>query len=244
LNCYKITLDYEGTDFKGWQIQKSGVTVQGFLEQKLLRITGEHVRVHGAGRTDSGVHAKNYVAHFYTAFDISGQALKNALNSGKREDIIIKKAEKLQGNLHARFDAQKKRYLYCIVNTNEKPVFHRRFFWRVGYSLDIDAMKAGAKHFVGTHDFSAFRASTCSAKSPIRTVTYAGIHTRGNKIYIGVHGRAFLQYMVRNIVGTLVDVGRGRFPPEFVAELIENRDRSAAGPTAPPHGLFLMNVLY
>jgi len=218
--------------------------VQGFLEKKLLKITGENVRVCGAGRTDAGVHARNYRAHFSTNLFLDGTSFQRALNSGPRGDLWIRKVRRVSSDFHARFHAKGKRYLYCLVNTKEKPVFCRNFYWRVFYNLDIDAMKEAASYLVGYHDFSAFRSSSCSAKNPFRRVTYIGIHCRGNKIYIGVHGVSFLQYMVRNIVGTLVDVGRGRFSPEYVIDLIKNKDRNAAGKTAPAHGLFLMNVLY
>ncbi len=244
MNKYKITLEYDGTLFSGWQVQENAVTAQGFIENRLHKITKEKVRVHGAGRIDAGVHAKNFVAHFTTNLDLCEESFKKALNQGQRSDIWIKRVEKVHPGFHARYDAKSRKYLYCIINTNKKLVFHGGYFWKVAYPLEICKMQEAVEYLVGTHDFSAFRASSCSAKNPVRKIISIKIKSKGNRIFIGVHGTSFLQYMVRNIVGTLVEVGRGRFSPDTVKELLKNGDRSQAGPTAAPHGLFFMNVLY
>jgi tRNA pseudouridine38-40 synthase len=250
-----LTLQYDGTAYSGWQIQASGVTIQGLLQDSLYRLTGERVNVTGAGRTDAGVHAVEQVAAFDSGSKLHPEVIKRALNAMLPQDIRVKGAREIERDFHPRYDARAKRYVYHIANMEDVPVFVGRYVWVVRFPLDTGAMEAASASLVGTHDFTSFRGSGCGAKSPVRKIlcleverlpyaVFLFMRFHGEFIRVSVEADAFLRHMVRNIVGTLVDVGRGKIGPENVKGILEARERKAAGPTAPPNGLFLEKVIY
>lgn len=251
----KLHIQYEGTQYNGWQVQPEGQTIQGLLQECIFRLTGERVNVIGAGRTDAGVHAIEQVATFETSSGHSADVIKRALNAMLPEDIRVMKVQEVDKGFHARYSALRKRYVYVIANDKDLPVFLRRYVWWIRIPLEIESMIAATRFFVGTLDFSSFRGSGCGAKSSVRTIYSIDIEKteivpfiftefKGKFIIIKVEAEAFLRHMVRNIVGTLVEVGKGRITPERIREILNKRDRRYAGPTAPPHGLFLERVIY
>jgi tRNA pseudouridine38-40 synthase len=252
---FKLTLAYDGTDFSGWQAQPGRRTVQGELERAWRGITGESVRVTAAGRTDAGVHAVGQVVGVESATQIEPGALVLALNAKLPEDAAVRGIERVRDGFHATTHAKRKRYRYTIYNDRRRPVFWRRYAWHVPTPLDVDAMQQGVPHLVGTHDFVSFQSSGSERESTVRTLFAAAVaralHPTPPQcdesdalITIEVEGDGFLYNMVRAIAGTLVEVGRGKRPPQWVAEVLADRDRTAAGQTAPPHGLTLLNVQY
>lgn len=242
---WKLTIEYDGNDFFGWQSQNDGFTVQQVLEKSVFDLSGEHVRLHVAGRTDSGVHALGQIAHFDTSKNYTEREVRNALNIYSRPHAVtVLKAEKVTDDFHARFSAQKRYYRYVVINRPSPPAIGRQYMWHVHRNLNIDAMRQAAAHFIGTHDFSSFRASECQAKSPIRSLDVLDITQDGEKIYFDLEARAFLHHQVRNIMGTLKRVGDGSWHPDVIPEMIAAKKRSAAGPTAPAYGLFFMKVDY
>lgn len=251
----KLHIQYEGTHYNGWQVQPGGQTIQGILQECIFRLTGERVKVTAAGRTDAGVHAIEQVATFKTLSRHSVDVFKRALNAMLPEDIRIMKVEKVEEGFHARYSAIKKRYVYMIANNEDLPVFLRRYVWWIRIPLDLNSMITASKFLIGTHDFSSFRGSGCGAKSTIRTIYSINIEKmprvpfiftefEGNFINVTIEAEAFLRHMVRNIVGTLVEVGRGKLNPEFVKDILTAKNRKFAGPTAPSQGLFLERVIY
>jgi tRNA pseudouridine38-40 synthase len=241
----KLTLEYDGTAYRGWQVQAEGATIQGVLEEKLEVITGTPVRVTGAGRTDSGVHALAQVASFETRSEIAPEQLVRALNALLPPDIAAQEAELVGPDFDARRSARGKIYHYQIWNAERRSAFHGRYAWRLRRPLQQGAMRAAAAHLLGEHDFSAFRAADCPAKHPVRTVRRIEItELQAPLVRIEIEATAFLKHMVRNIVGTLVEVGKGKRTPDDVARVLAGRDRTQAGPTAPAHGLFLVRVHY
>jgi tRNA pseudouridine38-40 synthase len=202
------------------------------------------VRLHAAGRTDAGVHALGQVAHFDTASAIALLALQRGLNSLLPDDIVVRRIEEAPTDFHARYSAQQKTYAYIVHNHPLRSAFRTPYAWHVPQPLDVVSMHAAAQALVGRHDFSAFRASSCSARSPVRCLFRLAVKRRAERIFIVCCADGFLHHMVRNIVGTLVKVGRGRIPPDAVATILQSRQRQRAGPTAPPHGLFLVRVNY
>ncbi len=239
----RLLLEYDGTNFHGWQRQANLPTIQGVLEDVLTRITKQPTRITGAGRTDAGVHASGQVANFKTALKLTESSWVKAINSLLPQDIRIKGAEYVPLKFNARYSAKAKVYQYVILNSDLPTPFLRNYVWHVRQPLDMSSMKEAACYLVGTHDFSSFRASGCSAKSPVRTLNRLEI-TKGDTSFIlfTFEARSYLQHMVRNIVGTLVDVGRGKLKPSDVKDIIEKRDRRYAGPIAPPQGLFLIEI--
>ena len=250
----RLSLQYDGSAYNGWQIQPSGTTIQGILEECLRKITNEKVAVVGAGRTDAGVHAVEQVAVLDTDSTMDAGVIKRALNALLPHDIKVMEAVEAAGDFHPRYNAVSKRYFYVIANVRDVPVFVRKYVWQITAELDSEAMGTGALHLLGTHDFSSFRGSGCGAKKPVRTVRLIEIETlhevelfarfHGDFIKIIIEADGFLRHMVRNIVGTLVEVGRGRIGQEMIRDILESKDRRAAGPTAPPQGLFLERVIY
>lgn len=250
-----LLIQYEGTQYNGWQVQPEGITIQGLLQDCLFRLTGERINVIGAGRTDAGVHAIEQVATFETSSRHSEDVIKRALNAMLPLDIRVTKVKRVDEGFHARYSAARKRYVYIIANNEDIPVFLRRYVWWVRIPLDIDSMMTASKFLIGTHDFSSFRGSGCGAKSTVRTIYSINIKKmvrvpfmftefEGNFINVTIEAEAFLRHMVRNIVGTLVEVGRGKFDPESVKDIILAKNRQFAGPTAPSQGLFLEKVIY
>jgi tRNA pseudouridine38-40 synthase len=240
----KLRLSYDGTSFVGWQRQETGVSVQGCLEEALAKIEGRAVTVHGAGRTDSGVHALEQVASARIRSPIEDARLERALNANLPETIRILSVETVADDFHARFSATGKAYEYRIWNARVVPPFLRLYAWHVIEKLDVTAMNAAAPAIVGEHDFAAFRSARSLNHTTVRTITRATWRRDGDLLILDIAGTGFLRYMVRSLVGTMVEIGRGQRPPADVADLLAKPDRSAAGRTAPPHGLFLVTVQY
>lgn len=244
MRTIRLVLEYDGTSYAGWQVQPGQDIVQGLLEAALETITGEPIRVVGSGRTDAGVHALAQVAHFETHSAMSPEEFLRALNSLLPRDIAVREASEAAEGFHARYSAKRKLYRYVLLQGETRSAFGHRYGWEVGYALDVDAMRQAAKYLLGTHDFSAFRASGGSATDPVRTLHRLEIDEQGADVIVLAEADGFLRHMVRALVGTLVEAGRGRIGPDEVKAILEARDRSRAGPTAPPQGLFLLEVTY
>jgi tRNA pseudouridine38-40 synthase len=242
---YRVTLEYDGTGFVGWQRQENGPSIQAALEDAIAGFCGERVTVHGAGRTDAGVHALGQVAHFDLEKDTDAQTVREALNAHLRPDpIAVLDAEVAEPDFHARFDAVERRYLYRIVNRRAPPTLTRDRVWHVAVSLDAEAMHEAAQVLVGKHDFSSFRAAECQAKSPVKTLGEIAVTRAGEEVQLTARARSFLHHQVRNFTGTLKLVGEGKWSRADVEAALAARDRGAAGPTAPAHGLYLVGVSY
>lgn len=243
----RVTLEYDGTDLAGWQRQANAPTVQGHVEQALARLLGHPVRLSGASRTDAGVHARGQVAAFSTEHHIPTEGLRRALNASLPPQIAASDIAEVDPSFHPRFSATGKHYRYLFwVRRDRSPCWYRRAWWR-SRPLDVPAMREAAQHLVGDHDFAAFRAVGCSARTTVRhiqSLELAWADTEPSLLVLDVRGNAFLRNMVRIIAGTLSDVGEGRFTPAQVAELLEGKDRTKGGQTAPAHGLELMQVFF
>ena len=246
LRNIRLTLEYEGTNYHGWQSQTgSGLaTVQETLEKALSGLSGASVKVNGSSRTDAGVHALGYICNIVTSSPIPPAAWAPALNHFLPEDIRVLSSVETALDFHARFSAIGKLYSYRILNRRAPSALYRHAAWHVNQPLDTRVMENAAEHLTGQHDFSAFRAAGCSASSPIRTLKPIIITKTADMVEITLEADSFLQYMVRNITGTLVEVALGRFRPEEVKQMLLSCDRKTAGRTAPPHGLYLVRVLY
>lgn len=241
----KLIIEYDGTNYLGWQIQPKGETIQGVIEDKLKRITGEDVHLIGSGRTDSGVHALSQVANFKTNSQIDISSLQRALNSLLPKDIVIKKVEEVDLNFNARKDAKSKVYEYRILNQEIPSVFLRAYAWHVPYKLNWSEIKKATKTIIGEHDFSSFRSSGSNVKNNVRKILKAEWNkTQDGLILFEVEANGFLKQMVRSIVGTLIEVGRGKIDAQEFKNILESKDRRKAGPTAPAYGLFLKEVKY
>jgi tRNA pseudouridine38-40 synthase len=240
----KLVLEYDGTAYHGWQVQPGLDTIQGRLEAALSRLAGTPVRVMGAGRTDAGVHALGQVASCDAPIRLDGLALQRALNALLPRDIVVSQVEPAPTEFDARRSARSKTYRYTLLRRAYPSALHGRYSLYVPYALDAEAMVDAARYLLGTHDFSAFRAGTCAAATPIRTVSRASWRAEGDWWRFEIIGNGFLQHMVRIIVGTLLDVGRGRRRPADLPEILASLDRRRAGKTAPPHGLCLVAVEY
>ena len=242
----KLTVQYDGTNYHGWQVQSRHDTVQGCIVEALATMLKYPVPCNGASRTDAGVHAIGQVANFRIPSEnsISCYAFYRGLNSLTPDDIMIPEVQEVDSEFHARFDSRAKTYCYQILNAPHGSVYHRRFSWHVRQPLDIDAMRKGAQCLRGEHDFVSFQASSCSAETSIRTVHAVHIFREHSLIRCVIKANAYLHKMVRNIVGTLVGVGKGKIRAENVSEILGAKDRRLAGVTAPSHGLFLVKVHY
>ncbi len=240
----KLVLEYDGARFSGWQVQPELRTVQGAVEEAVAKLTGEACRVTGASRTDAGVHALGQVANFHASREYPPEVFKRALNALLPRDVAVKDAGDADEDFDARHRARRKLYRYIIHNRRERSVFDQDYSWYHPVNLDMEAMREAALFFTGEHDFSSFRSSTCSAKSPVRNLYGIDISQNDSRIRIEMSASGFLKQMARTIVGTLVSVGEGRLLPGRIPGIIEARDRSAAGPTAPARGLFLVSVDY
>lgn len=246
MRCVFVELEYEGTEYHGWQVQPNAVTVQQVLEEVIQRILGERVRIVAAGRTDAGVHAMGQVAHFLTRGTMGRQPFLFAMNSLLPDDIVVRRVGDASPGFHARRSALKKRYEYWIWNRRIPAVFSRRFAWHIKRPLDVEAMELAARNIPGVRDFSSFQASGCNGGDrPVRYVSLVEIdHFPDGYVRIAVEANAFLRHMVRILVGTLVEVGLGRFRGEQVQGILRAKDRRVAGRTAPAKGLFLKWVQY
>ncbi len=241
---YKLTLEYDGTNYHGWQLQKHTTTIQGTLEAILARICSAAIRVQVAGRTDAGVHALGQVASFKTEKLIDRYTLQRALNSLLPPDIAVRQIEEVTETFSPRFDALSRTYRYQIWNQRWPSAIWARYSWYVLYPLDITAIQQAATVLIGDHDFSSFQGADSVEHNPQRTILRSEIRQDGEFLVYDVEGRSFLRHMVRNIVGTLVAVGRGALSVEDFAAILAARDRKRAGVNAPPQGLFLMRVTY
>jgi len=242
---YKLTIEYDGTGLLGWQRQPMGPSVQEILETAVERFTGKFSLVQGAGRTDAGVHATGQVAHVDLDQDYRPYVVQGALNHHvKPAAIAVLAVERVPDSFHARLSANHRAYIYRILNRRAPPALERNHVWHVPVALDLDAMIAGAAHLVGHHDFTSFRAAECQAHSPVKTLDRLAVTRVGEEIHVVPEARSFLHHQVRNIVGTLKLVGAGQWQPDDVKRALDARDRSAAGPTAPPTGLYLTKVRY
>jgi len=242
---WKLTIEYDGTPFVGWQHQKNGLSVQEALERAVLGFCGETVRVHGAGRTDAGVHALGQVAHVDIERRTRPQTVRDALNAHLRPlPVAVLAAEPAPDNFHARLWARERAYRYRIVNRRAPLALDRGRAWQVQKPLDEAAMHDAAQILVGRHDFTSFRASLCQARSPVKTLDQLSVVRDGDEIRVSARARSFLHHQVRNMVGTLKLVGEGKWTRDDVAEALAARDRAAGGPTAPADGLYLVEVVY
>jgi len=241
----RMTLEYDGTDYHGWQRQINGLSIQQVLEEKIAVIAGETVKVIGSGRTDSGVHALGQVAHFKTASTLRENSFLHGINSLLPRDIVVKILQEVDASFHARFDVKSKVYLYQIINGPVRPVLYRRYAWFVPTLLDLRGMCEASALLKGTHDFSSFCSSHSDAPDHIRNVMDIRFETRcDGLITIEMEANGFLRHMVRGIVGTLVEVGKGKRYPHDIQDILYKRDRRHGGMTAPPQGLFLKEVRY
>ena len=242
---FKLLLEYDGGPYVGWQRQKNGHSVQAALETAARAFCGKDIAVHGAGRTDAGVHALGQVAHIDIAQDRDAETVLDALNHFLiDEPIVVLAAEAVDGDFHARFSATGRHYRYRILNRRPRPAVNRGQVWWVPTVLDVEAMNDAAQELIGEHDFTSFRATLCQAKSPVKSIEKLTVRRDGEEILIEVSARSFLHHQVRNIAGTLSLVGKGKWTRKDVADALAARERSAGGPTAPADGLYLVRVDY
>lgn len=241
----RLVLEYDGTNYVGWQIQPNGPSVQGRLQRALQQLTGHPIVTAAAGRTDSGVHAAGQVVAFDSPVQLPMKAYWMGLNGLLPEDIAVVRAEEVSPDFDPRRWAKGKRYRYRISNRRARSPLLRLTHWEIYQPLDVPAMQAAVPCLVGKHDFSAFRAADCEAAHAHREITRAEITGRsGGTIELVVEGTAFLKHMVRNLAGSLADIGRGKHPAQWLKEVLEGKDRTRAGPTAPPQGLVLEEIQY
>jgi tRNA pseudouridine38-40 synthase len=240
----RLLLEYDGARFVGWQVQREGRSVQGVLQEAIGKLCGEPVRVTGAGRTDAGVHARGQVASLSPPRDLPLRAWTAGLNALLPEDLACVRAEAAPPGFDARRHARGKRYIYHLHCSATRSPMTRGTAWHIRRPLDLDAMRAALPQLLGRHDFSALRAADCCATTTVREIRRLDLIASGDAIELHLEATAFLKHMVRNIVGTLVEVGHGRRAPDSLTELLATRDRTRAGPTAPPHGLILDEVFY
>ena len=242
---YKIKVEYEGTPFVGWQYQKNGQSVQEVLQNAIFNFSREKVVVTGAGRTDSGVHALEQVAHFDLKKKMQKKSLLPAINQNIRnKSVAVIKINKVNKKFHARYDAKKRTYLYLIINRQSPLAIQKNKAWHIKKKLDVQAMKKGAKLLLGTHNFSTFRSASCGAKSPIRTMEKILIKKNKDKITLQFTSRSFLQQQVRSMVGCIKYLGEGRWNLVNFKKTFKSKDRSKCAPPAPACGLYLQSVSY
>ena len=242
---WRLTIEYDGSPFVGWQRQGLGQSVQQALEEALFRMTGELARVHAAGRTDSGVHALAMSAHVDIAKTLTPHRLREGLNALVRpEPITILEVEPVADDWHARFTCVGRRYLYRILDRRPPPALDRGRVWHIGSGLDVDVMAEGAAKLLGQHDFTTFRSVHCQSKSPVKTLDSLDVSREAQEIRVRAAARSFLHHQVRSMVGCLAMVGRGQWQPDDIAKALEARDRAALGLNAPPDGLYFFEAIY
>jgi tRNA pseudouridine38-40 synthase len=242
---YRLTVEYEGAGYAGWQRQDNAPSIQGSLEDAIFRLSAERVTVHGSGRTDAGVHARGQIAHFDLEKDFSPQTMQNALNAHLRpHPIAVLAASLAPPDFHARFSAIRRHYEYRILARRAPPALDRGHVWHVPRALDHEAMHHAAQILLGQHDFTTFRAVQCQAKSPVKTLDRIDISRQGEEIVMAVSARSFLHHQVRSFAGSLKLVGEGKWTRRDLEKALTACDRAACGPVAPPEGLTLMRVDY
>ena len=242
---YKLTIEYDGSPFQGWQAQENGPSVQSAIEAAIFAFCGEETRVHGAGRTDAGVHALAQVAHIDIAKETDAEVLCGALNFHLvPQPVAILKAEKVSDDFHARFSATARHYRYVIVNRRARLALEGRRAWQVTRPLNVTAMQEGARFLLGKHDFTTFRSSRCQASSALKTLDRLDVTGAGEEIIIETSARSFLHNQVRSMVGSLALVGEGKWESHMMRDALAACNRAACGPVAPPQGLYLVGVDY
>jgi len=243
---YQILIEYVGTSFRGWQIQKKGKTIQGLIEEKISKLLKQKITLYGSGRTDTGVHAIEQSAHFDSKDRVlqTNRFLKSINHFLNKEGVSILKIRKKNNNFHARFSAKMRIYKYIIINRISGPVLDKDKGWHVMKKLDLATMKKGAKKLIGTKDFSTFRASSCRAKSPIKTMKFVKIKSSKNKIEIEFRSQSFLQQQVRSMVGCLKYLGENKWSLKKFESVMKSKKRILCAPPAPPEGLFLSRIIY
>lgn len=241
---FKLVLEYDGTNYHGWQVQPNLPTIQSALEAAISRVAQHKVNVTAAGRTDAGVHALGQVAHFTTTARLTAEEWQRALNGLLPPDIAVQAVEEAPNTFHARFSAKSKLYRYRIFARVQRSALSRSKILHYPYPLDLDAMEVACRALIGTHDFSSFQGSTTDTENPVCTITKLTVDRFGDEVIFEVEGNRFLKQMVRAIVGTLLEVGRGKLKAGEVAGILAAKDRTKAGPTAPAHGLYLVKVDY
>jgi tRNA pseudouridine38-40 synthase len=242
---YRLTVEYDGRPFAGWQRQENAATVQGALEEAIFRLSGERVTVHGAGRTDAGVHALGQAAHFDLVKEFAPGKVRDALNHHlKPAPVAVLEASVAPEEFSARFSATARHYLYRILCRRAPAALDAGRVWHVVRALDADAMHAAAQALTGEHDFTTFRAAECQAKSPVKTLDRLDVSRAGDEVHVNASARSFLHNQVRSIVGSLKLVGEGKWMPRDVKRALDARDRAGCGPVAPPEGLYLVRVDY
>lgn len=240
----KLTIEYDGTDYCGWQAQRNGKAIQDVLEQAIEKILGLKTRLTASGRTDAGVHALGHVANFLYDGQVDLWRLQRGLNAVTPDDVAIRRVEAVADGFDSRRDGRARVYQYRIWNDPWPSAVHRRYAWHIHDALDLAAMQEAIRCLEGEHDFASFQAASCDAAHSVRNIFCNSLSREGGLVIYDVEATAFLRHMVRSIVGTLVEVGRGERTPRSFRELLEAKDRTLAGPTAPPHGLFLVEVKY
>ncbi len=244
LRTIRLLIGFDGTRYEGWQSQKNSRTIQEVFEKHLSRILSGKITLFGSSRTDSGVHAKGFVAHFQTQSRLPDPKIKDALNYYLPADIVVFKARTVKSGFHARYSAKSKIYQYDIWNDKTRPLFEAPFVLWYSGPLDLDKMKKASKHFLGRHDFFAFKDSGDDVKDTVRTIKKISVQKKGSLLRLLIEGDGFLTHMVRIIAGTLMEVGKGRIAPESIPAIIFSKKRAKAGPTAKPQGLTLLKVKY
>ena len=241
----KLTIEYDGKDFNGWQKQPNKLNIQGEIERAISEIKKEpNIELNASGRTDAGVHALGQVANFKTNCSIPVEKFPIAINTKVKKSIVIKNAEEVEERFHSRYNCKQKTYRYVINNSEYGSAVYRNLEYHIPIKLDVKAMKKAIKYFEGEHDFKGFKASGTSSKNSVRKIYKTNIEQKDERIYIELTGSGFLYNMVRIISGTLVDVGLGKILPDEIPEIIESKDRQRAGKTLPPQGLYLLKVEY
>ncbi|MGK7346141.1 MAG: tRNA pseudouridine(38-40) synthase TruA [Candidatus Nitrospinota bacterium M3_3B_026] len=240
----RLDLEYLGTRYAGFQLQPNGLSIQEIVEKALSTLVNHPVRVIPSGRTDAGVHARLQPVHADISSRLSDEDILRGMNALLPDDVAVISVKTVPDDWHARFSAREKTYVYTILNRPAPSAFDHGRVWHVRKPLDVEAMRKAAGALIGEHDFSSFRSSGCAAKNPVRSLSRLEVEKEGDVIRITFTAGGFLKQMVRNIVGTLVEVGRGRIAPEEVSKILAAKDRRAAGPCAPPEGLFLVEVKY
>jgi tRNA pseudouridine38-40 synthase len=242
---WRLTIEYNGGPFMGWQRQDHGPSVQQALEEALQRMTGEQSAVHAAGRTDAGVHALAMSAHVDVMKSLTPHRLREGLNALVRpHPVSVLEVEPVADDWHARFSCVGRRYLYRILNRRAPPALDAGRVWSIALPLDVDAMRQGAQHLVGRHDFTTFRSAQCQSDSPVKTLDLLDVAEAGEEVHVTAAARSFLHHQVRSMVGCLAMVGRGQWAPGDMKKALEARDRAALGFNAPPEGLYFVEAIY